>query len=87
MWTNSTLRKELGERGFFEVPDSIVEVVPDKESEGHTYRTAWTRFDKLIYFITRERGEPTIEDSSGTVLDLDSLGYRNPHSAPGWQAP
>lgn len=76
-WTNATLRKELGEHGFLEVPNSAVEVVPDSEADGKTVRTAWTRHEKLLYLITREKSGPSIEDSSGNIIDIRSVGYRN----------
>ena len=76
-WTNATLRKELGEHGFLEVPNSLVEVVPDNESDGRTHRSAWIRHEKLLYLIIRERSSPSIEDSSGNIIDIRAIGYRN----------
>lgn len=76
-WTNATLRKELGEHGFLEIPNSLIQVVPDSESDGETFRSAWVRHDKLLYMITRERGAPSLEDSSGNIVDIQSVGYRN----------
>jgi len=85
MWTNRTLEKALGEHGFFVVNDSTVEVVPKNKHERKTWRTAWTRETKLVYMVTVDDGEPHIEDSSGNVLDINSLGYRNPAAPEAWR--
>lgn len=90
MWTNATLRKALGEHGFFEIKDSISEVIPDNEHEKKSWRTSWVRHEKLVYLITVDGGEPRLEDSSGNPVDIDAVGYRNVNvrsPGEGWQAP
>lgn len=85
MWTNAALRKALGEHGYFEVRDSIIEVIPDNPNERKSFRTAWTRADKLVYLITSDSAEPRVEDSSGNVVDVNVEGYRDPKAPEAWK--
>jgi hypothetical protein len=85
MWTLNSLRKALGEHGFFELKETTTEVVPDVPGERQTWRTAWVRDSKLVYLINVTGAEPYIEDSSGHKLDLNSTGYRDPKAPEAWR--
>lgn len=70
-WTNSTIRKRLGEAGFLESRDKRVAFVP-----GVTFST-WTRGTTTVELTEKESDPPVLFDAYGRELDPNELGVRN----------
>ena len=75
-WTNSTIRKRLGECGFIQVKDR------DELTENvmHSY---WQRGPIMIMLVEDALVEPQLYDHYGNEIEVEELGVRNENTQTG----
>lgn len=75
-WTNSTIRKRLGECGFIQVRD-----LDDKF--GDNLISYWRRGKDVLQLVENEFIAPSLTDHYGNQIDPNELGVRNENTQTG----
>jgi hypothetical protein len=81
-WTNPTIRKLLGERGFIMRQGQT----PLRDATGYLM-TYWDRGDITVTLWEHDEKPPELWDQSRHRMDPLDLGYRNPNVQEGGHAP
>jgi hypothetical protein len=75
-WTNSTIRKRLGECGFIQVKDR-------DELIGQEMRSYWQRGSVMLLLYEHPSTAPALFDHYGNEIKPEELGVRNENTQTG----